>query len=143
MEALRRTYRNHARRFVKAQPGDEDMKKWAIAAYQVTHEVERTAQYVNIHNESRRGSTPGSTYGDEGLHEEQDAEVPRRQLISFPWVWAIEVRAPSETFESSLIGSRSCAMLLQTILLRKRRRKMTQLCCKARWRMSNCVYYFV
>ncbi|PBK70407.1 RdRP-domain-containing protein [Armillaria solidipes] len=91
MEALRRTYRNHARRFVKAQPGDEDMKKWAIAAYQVTHEVERTAQYVNIHNESRRGSTPGSMYSDEGLHEEQDAEVPRRQLISFPWVWAIEL----------------------------------------------------
>ncbi|KAK0471929.1 RNA dependent RNA polymerase-domain-containing protein [Armillaria novae-zelandiae] len=91
MEALRRTYRNHARRFVKAQPGDEDMKKWAIAAYQVTHEVERTAQYVNIHNESRRGSTPGTAYGDEGLHEEQDAEVPRRQLISFPWLWAIEL----------------------------------------------------
>ncbi|KAK0201149.1 RNA dependent RNA polymerase-domain-containing protein [Desarmillaria ectypa] len=91
MEALRRTHRNHARRFVKAQRGDEDMKKWAIAAYQVTHESKQTVQYVNIHNESRRGSTPGSMYADGGLYEEHDAEVPRRQLISFPWIWALEL----------------------------------------------------
>ncbi|KAK0471924.1 RNA dependent RNA polymerase-domain-containing protein [Armillaria novae-zelandiae] len=90
MEALRHTYRNHAQRFTQAQL-DKDMKKWAIAAYHVTYEQDSTNEYVNIHNESNRGSTPGSVFADEGLLEEQDAEVPRRQLISFPWVWAIEL----------------------------------------------------
>ncbi|KAG7442680.1 RdRP-domain-containing protein [Guyanagaster necrorhizus] len=91
MEALRRTYRNHAKRFVKAQREGGDMKKWAIAAYHVTYERDSTNEYVNIHNESNRGSTPGSMYADEGLLEEQDEEVPRKQLISFPWIWALEL----------------------------------------------------
>ncbi len=90
MQALRRTYQNHAKRFAQAQL-DKDMKKWAIAAYHVTYEQDSTNEYVNIHNESNRGSTPGSVFADEGLLEEQDAEVPRRHLISFSWVWAIEL----------------------------------------------------
>ncbi|KAK0462914.1 RNA dependent RNA polymerase-domain-containing protein [Desarmillaria tabescens] len=93
MEALRRTYRNHCAATCQGSATamrSKDMKKWAIAAYQVTHESERTAQYVNVHNESRRGSTPGSMYADEGLVEEPE-EVPRRLLISFPWIWALEL----------------------------------------------------
>lgn len=85
METLRAQYRKEARRFVKANPSGNSLETWAIACYQVTHVEEHRTHWVDALNHSRRGSAAVS---DDGSEDGEYGEVTRRDLISFPWLWA-------------------------------------------------------
>ena len=93
MEAIRATYRRQARRWVKENPSGGGMEGWAIAAYQVTHIDEHRRRHVDAHNQSRLG-TASAAISDAGYSTvDEDAEsaytdVERREMISFPWLWA-------------------------------------------------------
>ncbi|KAJ6592772.1 RNA dependent RNA polymerase-domain-containing protein [Mycena capillaripes] len=88
MEALRVRYRRDARRFVKENPSSNGLEHWAIACYQVTHVEDHRSRYVDALNHSRRGSAAVS---DDGTEDGEYSEVTRRELISFPWMWAHEI----------------------------------------------------
>ncbi|KAJ7076679.1 RNA dependent RNA polymerase-domain-containing protein [Mycena belliarum] len=88
MEVLRAQYRRDARRFVKENPSGEGLENWAIACYQVTHVHDLRVRYVDALNASRRGSAAVS---DDGSEDGEYSEVTRRDLISFPWLWAQEI----------------------------------------------------
>jgi hypothetical protein len=85
MEALRLRYRREARRFVKENPSGNGLETWAIACYQITHVEEHRLRWVDALNHSRRGSAAVS---DNGTEDGEYSEVTRRELISFPWMWA-------------------------------------------------------
>ncbi|KAJ7799689.1 RNA dependent RNA polymerase-domain-containing protein [Mycena olivaceomarginata] len=87
-ESLFSEYRREARRFVKDNPSGNGLENWAIACYQITHIAEHRSRWVDALNQSRRGSTAVS---DDGTEDGEYAEVTRRELISFPWVWASEI----------------------------------------------------
>ncbi|KAJ7445328.1 RNA dependent RNA polymerase-domain-containing protein [Mycena latifolia] len=88
MEALRAQYRRDARRFVKENPSGQGLENWAIACYQVTHVEDLRTRFVDSLNASRRGSAAVS---DDGSEDGEYGEVTRRDLISFPWLWAHEI----------------------------------------------------
>ncbi|KAJ7469306.1 RNA dependent RNA polymerase-domain-containing protein [Mycena galericulata] len=88
MEALRAKYRREARRFVKENPSGKNLETWALACYQVTHVAVERTRWVDALNHSRRGSAAVS---DDGSEDEDYGEVTRRDLISFPWLWAHEI----------------------------------------------------
>ncbi|KAJ7678631.1 RNA dependent RNA polymerase-domain-containing protein [Mycena rosella] len=88
MEALRARFRREARHFVKENPSGGGLGAWAIACYQVTHVAEMRARWVDSLNASRRGS---AAISDDGSEEGEYTEVTRRDLISFPWLWAHEI----------------------------------------------------
>ncbi|KAJ7142258.1 RNA dependent RNA polymerase-domain-containing protein [Mycena epipterygia] len=88
METLHAQYRREARRFVKANPSGNSLETWAIACYQVTHVEEYRTRWVDALNHSRRGSAAVS---DDGSEDGEYGEVTRRDLISFPWLWAHEI----------------------------------------------------
>jgi uncharacterized protein YndB with AHSA1/START domain len=114
-------YRREARRFVKDNPSGNGLENWAIACYQITHIAEHRSRWVDALNQSRRGSTAVS---DDGTEDGEYAEVTRRELISFPWVWASG---------SSFVFQKLCwliccdfqksAVRWTTLLSRKRRKK--------------------
>ncbi|KAF8160383.1 RNA dependent RNA polymerase-domain-containing protein [Mycena galopus ATCC 62051] len=88
-ESLFARHRRDARRFVKDNPSGIGMENWAIACYQVTHVQEHRSRWVDALNPSRRGSTAVS---DDGTEDgEIYSEVTRRELISFPWLWAHDI----------------------------------------------------
>ncbi|KAK7057907.1 RNA-dependent RNA polymerase [Favolaschia claudopus] len=78
-------FRRDARRFVKEHPSSNGLQTWAVACYQVTHVAELRSRWVDALNASRRGSAAVS---DDGTEEGEYLEVTRRELISFPWLWA-------------------------------------------------------
>jgi hypothetical protein len=86
-EALRGDFRTRARRFVKENPTAGGLETWAIACYQVTHVAYLRTRFVDSLNESRRGSAAVSEDGYDSEDGEY-GEVTRRDLISFPWLWA-------------------------------------------------------
>ncbi|KAJ7748955.1 RNA dependent RNA polymerase-domain-containing protein [Mycena metata] len=88
MEALRARYRQDARHFVKANVSSGELETWAVACYQITHVDTLRRQFVDALNHSRRGSTAVS---DDGTEDGEYSEVKRRELISFPWMWAHEI----------------------------------------------------
>ncbi|KAJ7032255.1 RNA dependent RNA polymerase-domain-containing protein [Mycena alexandri] len=88
MEALRAKYRRLARSFVKETPSGSGLESWALACYQITHVDTLRRQFVDALNHSRRGSAAVS---DDGTEDGEYSEVTRRELISFPWMWAHEI----------------------------------------------------
>ncbi|KAF8160357.1 RNA dependent RNA polymerase-domain-containing protein [Mycena galopus ATCC 62051] len=88
MESLFTRYRREGRRFVKENRSSNGLADWAIACYQVTHVQEYRSRWVDSWNHSRRGSTAVS---DDGSEDGEYSEVMRRELISFPWLWAHEI----------------------------------------------------
>ncbi|KAF7300221.1 RNA-dependent RNA polymerase [Mycena kentingensis (nom. inval.)] len=97
MEAIRAHYRRTARQWVKSNSSGGGMEGWAIAAYQITHIPELRGRYVDGLNASRIGSVARATsvgFSAADDWEDEDAEygdVQRRELISFPWMWAQEL----------------------------------------------------
>ncbi|KAF7290166.1 RNA-dependent RNA polymerase [Mycena indigotica] len=93
MEAIRATYRRQARAFVKENPSGGGMEGWAIAAYQVTHVADMRHRYVDALNQSRLGSAAVSMSGHSAYDDWEDddqafSDVSRKEMISFPWLWA-------------------------------------------------------
>ncbi|CAK5281970.1 unnamed protein product [Mycena citricolor] len=97
IEALRYQFRRDARRFVKDNPSGNAMENWALACYQVTHVAEFRQRFVDALNPSRLGSAGVSSVGgyasddDDDEEEQVYGEVKRRELVSFPWIWADEL----------------------------------------------------
>ncbi|KAF7304518.1 RNA-dependent RNA polymerase [Mycena chlorophos] len=94
MEAIRATYRRQARRWVKENPSGGGMEGWAIAAYQVTHIEEHRRRHVDALNLSRLGTAAISDAGYSTVDEDAEngfTDVERREMISFPWLWAQEI----------------------------------------------------
>ncbi|KAJ7215013.1 hypothetical protein GGX14DRAFT_61675 [Mycena pura] len=88
MSAIRSQYRRKARYFVKENPSSNGLQTWATACYQVTHVELHRARWVDSLNPSRRGSAAVS---DDGTEDGEYGEVTRRELISFPWLWAQDI----------------------------------------------------
>ncbi|KAH8823568.1 RNA dependent RNA polymerase-domain-containing protein [Flagelloscypha sp. PMI_526] len=95
MEVLRKTWRKQARSFVDAQRDAKGMRYWALAAYRVTHDPDAKASFVDINNESRRGTSvsvgPRDSMGPFNELEEGEIRVTRVDLLSWPWLWAAEL----------------------------------------------------
>jgi RNA-dependent RNA polymerase len=85
MEDLSYRYRREGRRFVKANPTPNGLENWGIACYQITHVEKHRSRWVDSLNHSRQGSAAVS---DDGTDDREYSEVTRRELISFPWLWA-------------------------------------------------------
>ncbi|KAJ7358168.1 RNA dependent RNA polymerase-domain-containing protein [Mycena albidolilacea] len=88
MEDLSYRYRREGRRFVKANPTPNGLENWGIACYQITHVEKHRSRWVDSLNHSRQGSAAVS---DDGTDDREYSEVTRRELISFPWLWAHEI----------------------------------------------------
>ncbi|KAJ7849210.1 RNA dependent RNA polymerase-domain-containing protein [Mycena olivaceomarginata] len=87
-EDLSYRYRREGRRFVKANPTPNGLENWGIACYQITHVEKHRSRWVDSLNHSRQGSAAVS---DDGTDDREYSEVTRRELISFPWLWAHEI----------------------------------------------------
>ncbi|KAJ7073183.1 hypothetical protein C8F01DRAFT_269938 [Mycena amicta] len=93
MEAIREQYRREARTFVKENPSGGGLEGWALAAYQVTYVPDLRHRYVDALNQSRLGTAAVSASGYSAVDEEETAfsDVSRKEMISFPWLWAHEI----------------------------------------------------